>query len=104
MSKPAKKSARERLLDTLADRAPKSGRGLWGCEFTDTIGARVRCSDSSAADEPRMWLWVDGGEIKNNHGSVNLSQQQAAELAEVLLKFSRDGHLRLGTRGERGAK
>ena len=88
------------LVDQLADRAPKSGRGLWGAEFTDTYGATVRVSDSSAADEPRMWIWTEGGGTddpsrgKKNSGSIHLSQRQAVELAAVLTKFARDGHLR----------
>ena len=68
-------------------------------EFTDSYGAKVTVRESSAALEPHVWLFIEGGgtackpgtpgipEGRTNDGSAHLTVEQAACVRDALSAF-----------------
>jgi len=55
-------------------------------EFNDSYGARVRVHQSSAASEPKVWIFVDNPN-GDNHGAIHLTVEQTERLVVVLQEW-----------------
>jgi hypothetical protein len=53
-------------------------------EFTDTCGAEVHVVQSSAATVDATWVFVRGGSITGNEGSMHLDREGIKRLRKAL--------------------
>ena len=58
-------------------------------QFTDTYGATIRVQESSAATEPKVWIFAEGGMAENP--SPHLNVEQAKRLRDALDAFISEG-------------
>jgi hypothetical protein len=62
-----------------------NARGFHGyTELTDSYGASVRVQESSAASAPHVWIFLEGGAVKENNGSAHLNIEQATKVRDAL--------------------
>jgi hypothetical protein len=55
-------------------------------DFRDSYGAHVRVRESSAAAEPKVWIFVDKIDI-GNKGAIHLTVDQAKVLVAALKEW-----------------
>ena len=57
-------------------------------QFTDSYGATVTIRQSSAADEPKVWIFAEGGAVENP--SPHLTVEQAIRARDALDAFIKE--------------
>lgn len=69
--------------------------GLLKGAFKDRFGAECSAQEASYQEESCLWLGIERDQMGEEipHGRMILTQEQARELAEVLLHFSNEGAL-----------
>lgn len=65
------------------------GFGVYA-DFIDSYGAKVRVSQSSAASDDYIWIFIDGGTVNENEGSSHLNVEQARVIRDALSDWLKD--------------
>jgi hypothetical protein len=66
---------------------PPGDRLVTYADFTDSYGANVIIRESSAADEPCVWVFVSNGVVQGNDGTAHLTVEQARVARDALTAF-----------------
>ncbi len=53
----------------------------------DSYGAKVRVKESSSAECPKVWIFIEGGATENNDGAAHLNVEQAKLIRDALSKW-----------------
>ena len=56
-------------------------------DFKDSYGAHVRVRESSAASEPKVWIFVDNRPVTDTNGAIYLTVEQARVLISALKEW-----------------
>ncbi len=56
-------------------------------DFKDSYGAHVRVRESSAASEPKVWIFVDNRPVTDTNGAIHLTVEQARVLIAGLQEW-----------------
>lgn len=59
--------------------------------MTDLYGATVRVVESSLATEPAVWIFVEGGGVNDNHGSIHMNFSHIDDIIKAL-KWIKKNH------------
>lgn len=74
----------QELGDGMSKKKRTSGGFAIYAEFKDKYGANVSVIESSAAEQPCVWIFTDGGAVDLNRGSAHLDRKMALKIRKGL--------------------